>query len=143
MDWWIWVVVGFALLAFEMATPGGFYLFFFGAAALLVGFLTGLGLGGPAWLQGVLFAALSCLAMLVFRPLLIKKMHTRTSTSAVDTLVGERAVAQGEIPPKGMGKVELRGTRWNARNTGATAIGPNQPCRVEKADGLVLSVLGE
>ena len=30
MEWWIWVVLGLALLLGEILTPGGFYLLFFG-----------------------------------------------------------------------------------------------------------------
>ena len=39
MEWWMWIVLGLALLMLEMATPGGFYFIFFGASALLVGVL--------------------------------------------------------------------------------------------------------
>lgn len=138
MDWWIWVVAGFILLVFELVAPGGFYLFFFGAGALVVGLLAGLGWAGPAWLQGVLFAAVSLLSLLIFRPVLIKKMQADTPNLKVDSLVGERAVARDEIPPDGMGKAELRGTTWNARNAGTAAIAPNQSCRVDNVDGLVL-----
>lgn len=138
MDWWIWVVAGFILLVFELVAPGGFYLFFFGAGALVVGLLAGLGWAGPAWLQGVLFAAVSFLSLLIFRPVLIKKMQAETPDTKVDSLVGERAVARDEIPPGGMGKAELRGSTWNARNSGARAIAPNQSCRVDNVDGLVL-----
>ena len=138
MDWWIWVVVGFVLLLFELVSPGGFYLFFFGAGALVVGLLAGLGWAGPAWLQGVLFAAVSFLSLLVFRPVLIKKMQADTPNMEVDSLLGERAVARDEIPPDGMGKAELRGTTWNARNAGTTPIVASQSCRVDKVDGLVL-----
>ncbi len=39
MDWWIWLVLGFALLGAEMLAPGGLYLLFAGVAALSVGVL--------------------------------------------------------------------------------------------------------
>ena len=140
MDWWIWVVAGFVLLAFELVSPGGFYLFFFGLGALAVGLLAALDWAGPIWLQGVLFAAVSFVSLLVFRPVLIRKMQAGTSDLKVDSLVGARALAREEIPPGGMGKAELRGTTWNARNTGATLIGPSQSCRVDQVEGLVLWV---
>ena len=43
MEWWMWAVLGLALLMLEMATPGGFYFIFFGASAFLVGALDLLG----------------------------------------------------------------------------------------------------
>ena len=62
MEWWIWVLAGFVLLALELASPGGFYLFFFGCAALAVGLLAAPGWAQPLWLQGVLFSGLSVAA---------------------------------------------------------------------------------
>ena len=37
MIWWYWMLVGLVLLGAEMVTPGGFYILFFGLAALVVG----------------------------------------------------------------------------------------------------------
>ena len=37
--WWLWIVLGVVLLAAEILTPGGFYIFFFGASAICVGVL--------------------------------------------------------------------------------------------------------
>jgi membrane protein implicated in regulation of membrane protease activity len=41
-----------------------------------------------------------------------------------------------------IGKAELRGSTWNARNVGETPITEDQRCRVESVDGLTLSVRG-
>ena len=40
MLWWYWIVLGLALVALELATPGGFFVIFFAIAALAVGALT-------------------------------------------------------------------------------------------------------
>ena len=40
MIWWYWMLLGLVLLGVEMATPGGFYILFFGLAALIVGSVT-------------------------------------------------------------------------------------------------------
>ncbi len=34
MDWWIWIVLGLMLVLGELVTPGGFYILFFGIAAI-------------------------------------------------------------------------------------------------------------
>ena len=138
MDWWFWVLAGFGLLALELASPGGFYLFFFGCGALAVGLLTALDWVGPLWLQGVLFTVLSLFSVLFFRPPLVKKMQAGSGDAQIDSLVGERALVRDEIAPNGFGKAELRGTTWNARNAGETPVGSDQSCRVEKVDGLTL-----
>ena len=143
MDWWIWVVAGFALLTLELASPGVFYLFFFGGGALAVGLLTALGWPGPLWLQGVLFTFLSLFSVLFFRPLLMKKMQAGLGEVEIDRLVGERALVRDEIVPGGWGKAELRGTTWKVRNAGAAPVGSGQSCRVEKVDGLTLWIRGD
>ncbi len=140
MDWWIWVVAGFVLLALELASPGGFYLFFFGCGALAAGVLAAAGLAQPLWLQGVLFTVLSMVSLLTFRRPLLKKMQAGASDVEIDSLVGERAWVRDEIVPSGMGKAELRGSTWNARNAGETPLGPDQSCLVEKVEGLTLWV---
>ena len=47
MQWWQWLVVGLVLVALEMAASGGFYVIFFGIAALAIGGLHLFGLAGP------------------------------------------------------------------------------------------------
>lgn len=135
------MVGGFVLLVLELASPGGFYVFFFGCAAIAVGLLAALGVTQPLWLQGVLFTALSVAAVVLFRPLLARRL--RGGDDAVDDLVGERAVACAAIAAHGFGRAELRGTKWNARNIGEAAVGPGQACLVEHVDGLTLWIRGE
>ena len=143
MGWWIWIAAGFALLFFELVVPSGAYLYFFGAGALVVGLLVVAGLADPLWLQGVLFAAFSLVSLLIFRPLLLRRLQAGTAGGEIDSLVGEMATALGEIAPLGSGKVELRGTTWNARNAGSTPIGPDRVCCVDRIEGLVLWVRNE
>lgn len=143
MDWWIWVVAGLLLLALELASPGGFYVFFFGCGALAVGLLAALGWAEPLALQGVLFAGLSVAALVFFRPLIVRRLRAGAEGGPVDSLVGERVLARGEIAADGFGKAELRGTTWNARNVGATAVGADQACRVERVEGLTLWIRAE
>ena len=59
MQWWLWILVGLALLAVEVVVPGGIILLFFGAAAIILGILTVIGFGGPVWFQWLLFSLTS------------------------------------------------------------------------------------
>lgn len=138
MAWWIWVLAGFAMLALEMLSPGGFYVVFFGIGALAVGSLAALGLAETVAVQGVLFTALSLVSLLCFRRPILNKIRQHEPAGEVDTLLGESAVAQGKIGPGELGKVELRGSTWNARNAGETPISRDQSCLVERVDGLTL-----
>ena len=138
MVWWGWMVLGLVLLIAEMVTPG-LFLLFFGVGALVVGFLDLAGVGGPAWMQWVIFSASSIVSMLLFREPLLKRLKQR-ETGDMDKLDNEFAVAMEEIATDAMGKAELRGSPWSAKNVGAATIARGQRCRVESVDGLMLRV---
>jgi hypothetical protein len=141
MTWWLWLVLGLLLLAGEMLTPGGFYIFFFGLAALVTGGLVWLGASGPGWVQWLLFSALSVASLLVLRGPLLRRIAPRQrESSAVDSLVGEVAVALEDLPPGAIGKAELRGTAWSARNAGARPLARGERARVEQVEGLMLAL---
>src|SRR5262245_45965180 len=141
MAWWVWVLAGLVLLALELATPGGFFIAFFGVGALIVGALVGAGLVEPGWLQWLLFSVLSVVSVLLFRKPLLEWMKRREpARPAVDTLVGEEAVLTEDLPAGGVGKAELRGTSWSVRSRAASALARGRRCRVEQVDGLTLWV---
>jgi membrane protein implicated in regulation of membrane protease activity len=141
MAWWIWVIVGFVLMLAELVVPGTFYIFFFGVGGIVVGLLVLAGVGGPDWMQWALFSAVSIASILFLRQPIVNRY--RTPAVEIDTMVGEEAVALEDIPPGVMGKVEMRGSSWNARNVGSDALLKGQRCRVEHVDGLTVSVRGE
>jgi membrane protein implicated in regulation of membrane protease activity len=61
MIWWYWIFLGLALAGAEMVSPGGFYLLFFGIAAVIVGALVGMNVVQADWLQWLLFSILAVL----------------------------------------------------------------------------------
>ena len=142
MEWWIWIVLGLALLVGELITPGGFYILFFGIGAVIVGALAGLGFAGPVWLQVILFSLVSVVTLWLFRERLLKSTQGAPPYN-VDTLIGETAIIMEEIPSNGIGKAEMRGTSWNARNVGERPLIRGERCRVERIEGLTLFVRAE
>ncbi len=140
MVWWYWMVLGLLLMGMELATPGGFYLLFFGLAALVVGATTGLGLQLPDWVQWLLFSILAVASLLLFRGRLLRTIKRTDSLAEVDSMVGEQGTVLTSIGVGGMGKVELRGTTWNACNAGPGTLVKDQRCRVHRVDGLTLWV---
>jgi membrane protein implicated in regulation of membrane protease activity len=143
MDWWIWIVLGFALLLLELATPGGFYFIFFGSSALLVGILTLVGLTDTPWMEWILFSAFAAGSTAIFRRPLLQKFGAPIPTGEVDTLIGEVATVLEPIQSGAIGKAELRGTSWSVRNTGTQDLSRGQRCRVERVDGLTLFIRAE
>jgi hypothetical protein len=143
MDWWIWIVLGCALLLLEIATPGGFYFIFFGASAIVVGALDLVGITKTPWMEWILFSAFAAASTAIFRKRLLQRWGATIPTGEVDTLVGEVATVVDGIRAGAMGKAELRGTSWSARNTGTQDLSRGQRCRVERVDGLTLFIRAE
>lgn len=141
--WWHWLVLGLLLVVAELATPGGFYIVFFGLAAVLVGVLAGAGVSGPLWVQVALFGVISLLGLVFFRARLLKLMQLDPQAPAVDTLVGEIGTAAETLSPGAIGKVELRGSSWSARNTSEATLLTGARCQVIRVDGLTLFVAPE
>ena len=142
MDWWIWILFGLLLLLFELVTPGGFYILFFGIGAVIVGILVAFESAGPAWFQFILFSILSVLSLWLFREKLLA--FTRApSTDRVDSLVGETAVVLEDISINGVGKAEMRGTPWNTRHIGGRPLTRGERCKVERVEGLTIFVRAE
>ncbi len=142
MIWWYWVVLGLALTALEIATPGGFFTIFFAASALIIGFLELLGVLESDWMQWVLFPVLAVGALLLFRRPLLQMMRGRDG-HAVDSLVGELALASDTIAPGEHGRAEMRGSSWTARNVDHVPLARGQRCRVVAIRGLEIDIRPE
>ena len=144
MEWWYWILLGLALPALELLLPSGFYLLFFGLAALCVGALVGIGLTQALWLQWVLFSALSIVSLLFFRgPFLARIKSKERAQYIVDSMVGEIAIPLDDLSPGGTGKAELHGSAWTARNSGDSSLTKGQRSRVVRVDGLTLWIRAE
>jgi membrane protein implicated in regulation of membrane protease activity len=143
MLWWQWLVLGLVLVALEMAASGGFYVVFFGVAALAIGGLHLLGVAGPAWFQFLLFSVLAVASLVFFRSPLMKWLQLDERGKDIDSLVGEIATPLEDIVPGAVGRAELRGSVWSARNATSMAIIRGQRCRVVRVDGLMIFLEAE
>lgn len=142
VDWWLWIVLGLGLLGLELLLPSGFYLTFFGVAAVLVGLLAAVGIAGSLGAQLLQFTLLSLACLFGLRRLLLTHLRPSKAARNVDALVGETALALDDVPVNGLGRAELRGSSWSVRNVGDAAVARGQRCVVERVDGLTLWVRG-
>jgi inner membrane protein len=142
MAWWIWIILGAALLAAEAIVVADFYLVFFGLAAIVLGLLGVLGVGLPGWIQFLLFATLASASLVLYRNRLKRRVQG-TDRVLQPELVGETGIAREAIAPQGRGRISLRGADWEARNTGATMIDAGTRCVVREVEGLTLHVQAE
>ncbi len=140
IEWWHWLVLGLLLVIAEMASAGGFYVIFFGIAALVVGVLAGLGVAGPLWIQLLLFSVLSVATLLLFRGRLLEWMQPDPQRPEVDSLIGEIGLASEDLAPGVVGRVEVRGSTWSARNTASAPVVRGARIRVVRVDGLTLHI---
>jgi len=135
------MILGLVLLACEMITPGTFYFIFLGVSGLLTGLVAWLAPDLPAWVPWLLFSAFSAISLAFFRkPLMEKFKLSGKHGSKVDALTGETAVALEDIEPGAMGKVELRGAAWSARNIGDQSVKRSERLKVDRVDGLTLCI---
>ncbi len=136
MTWWIWVLIGLLLLSLEFVSST-MHIGLFAVGAFVVAILVGVGIHMPLWAQLILFTLVSIVSLLCIRPILVKKLRL-SEKKEIDTLVGEQAMAMEDIAPATVGRAELRGTTWTARNVGETTLMRGQRCVVARVDGLTI-----
>ncbi len=139
MPWWGWLALGVALLVAELSVSADFWLAVVGAAALVPAALGFLGFDLPIWSQWLSFGVFSVVLAVFARGPLSRRLMEGTKALPPE-LVGEEVRALEAIAPGAMGKVSLRGSTWNARNEGATAVAEGGVAHVAAVDGVQLSV---
>jgi len=97
------------------------------------------GLGAPAWLQWLIFAALAASSMLTFRRRIYERMR-RTLPSVKAGPAGEIVTLPQTLSPGETCRLEFRGSSWSAVNGGQAPIAAGAQARIERVDGLTLVV---
>ena len=135
---WNWLIVGFILMALELAAPGVF-MFWLGLAALLVGLVSFV--INPSWqTQLILFSVFAVAAVPLWRRFALKLSAASRSNPFLnrrtDALVGREFTLEKPIVD-GSGTVRIDDTIWRV-------VGPDAPAgsrvRVVRADGASLTV---
>ena len=142
MAWWIWIVLGAVLLTAEVIISTDFWLVFVGIAALITGLLVLFGAVSVPWQQWLLFAALAVLMLWSYRRFWKHKLAGSDQPMGPE-LVGEAGVVTVAIPAGGRGRLELRGSTWDAHNAGDVDLEPGSRFIVEQVNGLTLTVRPE
>jgi len=107
-----WLILLIFMVVLEAATMSfGIVAFAFGAlGAIIVDTL-----GGPIWLQILVFGIFSLLFLLLLRPLVMKKLsNPETSRFNADAVLGETAIVIEPIAPNKPGVVKIQGKEWTA-----------------------------
>jgi len=123
----IWFIIGFLCFLLEFVVPG-LILFFFAVGAWIVAVVSlfvDLGINS----QLILFLASSLTTIFLFRNWVRKIVWTkRHSTELEDEFIGKTGKAETFIGPGQIGKVDFKGTQWDARSED----------RIEKGDNVTI-----
>lgn len=115
---WYWLIAGVILVMSEFVVPG-FVIVFFGLGACATGILALLFPELPFTWEIFIFSVLSVVLLFSFRRFMpgVFKGKNVPCTEDVDqdSVSGSSAVTVTAITPDESGKVEFRGTLWNAK----------------------------
>ena len=112
-----WFILGLVLLLLELVIPG-FFIFFFGLGAWITALVCLIGHPGTD-LQIIIFAIASVVLLGALRRMIQKKfLDSKHSLSedVEDEFTGKEAIAKNDFGGLKNGKVEFKGTRWNAES---------------------------
>ncbi len=130
----IWAVIGVLSAIVEICTVAVVAIWFLGGAvaALIVSLV-----GGPIWLQIVLFIGISIAGFILFNKFWREKMKGRTTPTNLDRLVGKNALTTEIIDNlRQSGAVTFNGQHWNARAKSDDVVIPEgERVRICKFEG--------
>jgi len=122
----IWFIIGLVLLLLELVMPG-FVIFFFGVGAWITALVCLFSHPGIN-LQVTIFALSSVLTLLIFRRMIRNKLiysKDGRSEAVEDEFTGREAVALTDFGSGRKGKVEFKGTSWDAESGSDIRAGQN------------------
>lgn len=133
------MIVGLGLLGFEILTPGGLVLVFFGAAGVIVGLLSATVEIAP-WAQWGLFSFFSIMGLLFLRKPLLERFSKTDIPKSNNDLIGEAVVLSEPLNPSDETQATVRGTTWRVRNVSAEALPAQLRTVVVGVEGLTLLI---
>lgn len=134
-----WLILFAIFLVVELFTMGLTTIWFAGGALItaLIAWI-----GGPVWLQIVIFIVCSVLLLIFTRPIAVKYFNkSRTRTNA-DRAIGEHAVVTEKIDNlNGTGRASINGVDWRSRSQkDEIQFEIGQTVTVEKIEGVTAIV---
>jgi len=135
----LWFLIGLALFLLELVVPG-FIIFFFGVGAWVTALICLMGNPGIN-LQIVIFAVVSVLSLMALRRMIQRKFFYskgNKSEAVEDEFTGKEGIAITDFGKDKKGKVEFKGTIWNAESD--SEIKEGKAVIIIKIENLVLKV---
>ena len=135
---WVWIGPIVVTAAVEAATVQLVTVWFaVGGVAGLIAYAAGL----EIWLQILIFAIVSAVALAVTRPLVKKFTNGRRMPTNADRFIGEKAVVTEKIENDlSKGAVKIGGLEWTARSVDSETAEVGEQVTVEAIEGAKLIV---
>ena len=134
----VWLVILAVMIVLEIFSLG-LTTIWFGIGAIGAAIVSWMGYG--IWVQLIVFAVLSVIAMAVFRPLAVKYLNKDKEKTNIDGVVGEVVVVTKEINNEmAAGEVQLNGMSWTARSQDGRVIPEAERVTVVSVQGVKLIV---
>ena len=130
----IWLIVLVVCLAVEISTLGLTSIWFAGGAllAMLIAMI-----GGPLWLQVLIFLVTSVVLLIFTRPIAMKYFNKNREKTNVDSKIGKQAIVTVTIDNlKGEGQIVTEGMEWTARSLDSSVIEEGSVVTIEKIEGV-------
>ena len=121
---WIWAVVFIATVVFEITTVELISIWF--ALGSLIAFILAL-CGAGTTTQIIVFAIISVLMFIFFRPICMKFLLKGDEPTNVDSLVGSVHELLKEVNSKELGEIKINGVIWRvvSKNSETIEVGSN------------------
>ncbi len=130
----MWLILMVVCLAVEVCTLGLASIWFAGGAllALVIALI-----GGPFWLQLLVFLVVSIVLLVFTRPIATKYFNKNRTKTNVDSVVGKQAIVTLKIDNlMGQGQIVTDGMEWTARSLDSTVIEEGTVVVIEKIEGV-------
>ena len=135
MDTYIWLALLVLFLIVEAACAIHLVSIWFAVgslAAMVVSLL-----GGPVWLQILLFTVVSAGLLACLWPFTKKFLRPHLTKTNVDSVVGSQGYVTADIDNiHALGQVKLGGMEWTARSTDGSPIPTGTLVKVDRIEGV-------
>lgn len=141
MNWaeiiWFVLLVGFLIV--EAACPIHLVSIWFAAGALIAMIVSFL--GGPVWLQIVLFLVVSCTLVVLLWPFIKKFLRPKLEKTNLDAIIDSEGIVTAAIDNvNAAGQVKLGTMEWSARSSSGSVIPVGTRIKADRIEGVKIYV---
>ena len=134
----VWFILTVVFVFIEASTVAVVSAWF--AAGSLAAMVVSL-LGGPLWLQAVVFLVVSTGLLLLLRPIIRKHFTPKLTKTNIDSVIGATGIVTAEVcNDLAAGQVKLGAMEWTARSTSGEVIPVGTKIKADRIEGVKVFV---